>query len=146
MIRYECDYEIKQATPLSAGYDLVCQRVEAHKHKPGHTLVRCYYGVKFDIGGTGRTFGMISPRSSTKKYGLMACQTPGILDNDYQGEVFSDFFYIGTEMLDLGELVGRRLAQIVFLKNQYGITDLKQVDSVVVTTGRGTGGDGSTGE
>jgi len=85
--------------------------------------------------------GLIFLRSSLGKAGLSLANSVGVIDSDYRGELKLCLTYLAANG---GHFVcqGERIAQLVVLPAP--IFDLIEVDELS-TTGRGTGGFGSTG-
>lgn len=88
--------------------------------------------------------GMVLPRSSVSKKHLILCNSIGLIDQGYTGEILVRFKIVGN-----GELkpniyrAGDRIAQMVFVPvitpNLVEVQELQK-------TARGTGGFGSTGK
>jgi deoxyuridine 5'-triphosphate nucleotidohydrolase len=130
----------KRATQGSAGYDL--------KACIGDTVfLESGKSFKFPTGiniwlshrvGDPMLVGLIFPRSSIN---LKLTNTVGVLDSDYQGEIFLN--YKNEELV--GKMInpGDRIGQIVF--TYACIDELVQVTDFDTKTRRGHGGFGSTG-
>jgi len=85
--------------------------------------------------------GLVFPRSSIKKYGLILSNSVGVIDSNYRGEIMAYFRKTNDNgsIYDLGE----RACQIIILpypKVKFNLTD-KLSDS-----NRGSGGFGSSGK
>jgi len=83
----------------------------------------------------------ILPRSSVYKTGLRLCNSVGILDADYRGQVRAVFYTDNADIENI-YLVGDRVCQMMLVKNTP--TRLSIVSSINETK-RGIGGFGSTG-
>ncbi len=87
------------------------------------------------------TEGQVRPRSGlAAKNGVTVLNTPGTIDADYRGEV--QVILINHDTVPFVVTRGTRIAQLVVAAVLRA--DLRQVTSLD-TTGRGTGGFGSTG-
>ena len=85
--------------------------------------------------------GQIRPRSGLAlKHGVTCLNTPGTIDSDYRGEVKVLLVNLGDDDFEVAR--GMRIAQIVFAAvARAGLEERSLSD----TTGRGSGGFGSTG-
>ena len=85
--------------------------------------------------------GQIRPRSGLAlKHGVTCLNTPGTIDSDYRGEVKVLLVNLGDDDFEVTR--GMRVAQIVFAEvTRAGVEER----SLSNTTGRGSGGFGSTG-
>lgn len=142
----------KQGTPGSAGFDLtVCRPVE--QISPAH--IRCWSGVAVEI--PKGYVGLIFPRSSICKKGLLLTNSVGVIDSDYRGEISAVFDILHSEENHnarefFGVLmpprykiyeVGDRFAQLVIVP----IPDVEYIEvEELSATERGAGGYGSTGK
>jgi dUTP pyrophosphatase len=128
------------ATPGSAGLDLrACIEAPLRIH-PGEThLVPT--GIAIHLADP-RLAAMILPRSGLgHKHGIVLGNLVGLIDSDYQGEIFVSTWNRGKESFTLNPL--DRLAQLV-------VVPVMQVAFNVVDdfeqSHRGEGGFGSTGQ
>lgn len=135
-----CDNLPHYATTGSAGLDLrAC--IEAKQYlQPGETIL-VPTGIAIHIEDHGLC-GMIIPRSGLgHKHGVVLGNLVGLIDSDYQGQLFVSLWNRSTTAFELNPL--ERIAQLV-------IVPVVQVDFDVVSefdqTNRGTGGFGSTGK
>jgi dUTP pyrophosphatase len=94
----------------------------------------------FDILPTGMHYWML-PRSSISKTGLMLCNSVGVIDSSYRGELMA--FLWNTTDKDVTVKKGDRLVQIV-APDMGWIKVVKLVDELDATE-RGEGGFGSSG-
>ena len=95
--------------------------------------------------GTGLAFeipegyvGLVFPRSSNSKKGLLLTNSVGVIDSGYRGEISFKFKCVGGESYDVGDRVG----QIIILP--YPKIEFVEVEELSETD-RGIGGYGSTG-
>ena len=85
--------------------------------------------------------GQVRPRSGLAlKYGITCLNTPGTIDSDYRGEVKVLLVNLGNDDFEVTR--GMRIAQIVFAEVTRARVEER---SLSATTGRGSGGFGSTG-
>lgn len=125
----------KYAKKGDAGLDLVATSVE----------FLCDNRVRY---GTGLAFeipegyvGLLFPRSSICKKDLSLCNSVGVIDSGYRGEVCFLFNILPNEDEEVYE-VGDRVGQILIIP--YPKIELDEVEELG-DTDRGLGGFGSTG-
>ncbi|KPK34877.1 MAG: deoxyuridine 5'-triphosphate nucleotidohydrolase [Betaproteobacteria bacterium SG8_40] len=128
------------ATPGSAGLDLRACIDDVLTVKPGETTL-VPTGLAIHIGDPGLA-AMILPRSGLgHKHGIVLGNLVGLIDSDYQGQLFVSVWNRGSLEFELNPL--ERIAQLV-------IVPVVQVTFNVVgdfaQSDRGTGGFGSTGK
>tara|TARA_Y100001970_G_C14178101_1_gene828214 strand:- start:153 stop:611 length:459 start_codon:yes stop_codon:yes gene_type:complete len=139
--RIGTDFEIPEyQTSGSAGIDLQACIDEKITIKPGETQL-IPSGIAVHINDPGLA-AVLLPRSGLgHKKGLVLGNLVGLIDSDYQGEVFISCWNRGNSEIDIEP--GMRLAQMVFLP-------VEQVNFNVVEdfeeSERGSGGFGHTGE
>ncbi len=127
------------ATPGSAGLDLrACIEAPVKIH-PGHTML-VPTGMAIHLADPGLA-AVILPRSGLgHKHGIVLGNLVGLIDSDYQGEIFVSTWNRGAEAFVLNPM--DRLAQLV-------VIPVVQVAFNVVedfaASHRGEGGFGSTG-
>ncbi|BEV71442.1 MULTISPECIES: dUTP diphosphatase [unclassified Paludibacterium] len=127
------------ATPGSAGLDLRAAIEQDIQINPGEThLVPT--GMAIHIGDPGFA-AMILPRSGLgHKHGIVLGNLVGLIDSDYQGQLFVSVWNRGSEPFRLTPL--ERIAQLI-------VVPVAQVDFNIVddfaASERGAGGFGSTG-
>jgi dUTP pyrophosphatase len=132
-------YAPQYATPGSAGIDLrACIEIAMHI-RPGETVL-IPTGIAIHLSDPGLA-AMILPRSGLgHKHGIVLGNLVGLIDSDYQGEIFVSTWNRGHDTFTLNPL--DRLAQLV-------IVPVVQVAFNVVddfaASERGAGGFGSTG-
>lgn len=119
----------------AAGWDLYATSREIKDGK------MCYgTGIAMEIP-TGYV-GLIFPRSSIYKKTLRLCNSVGVIDSDYRGEI--KFFFDFEPGSGANEYMeGDRVGQIIFIKLPE--FNLEEVDELS-DSDRGEGGFGSTGE
>lgn len=122
------------AKPGDAGLDLTATSVEfdavSRKLKVGYGLA-----VEIPFGYVGLLF----PRSSVHKSGMILSNCVGVIDSGYRGEVCS-VFYVPEGAKPY--VVGDRCAQLMIIP--YPQIETVEADELSETA-RGTGGFGSTG-
>lgn len=106
------------------------------------------------VYGTGLAFeipegyvGLLFPRSSNAKKNLTLCNSVGVLDSGYRGEVFFKFkptmnFPIKKDSDSIIYEIGDRVGQIIILPYPY--ISFEEVNELSETE-RGSGGFGSSG-
>jgi dUTP pyrophosphatase len=132
-------YAPQYATPGSAGIDLRACIEMAIKIDPGETIL-VPTGIAIHLSDPGLA-AMILPRSGLgHKHGIVLGNLVGLIDSDYQGEIFVSTWNRGHDSFTLNPL--DRLAQLV-------VVPVMQVEFNVVddfsASERGAGGFGSTG-
>lgn len=118
----------------AAGYDLTAVSL-----RQGRGIYRYDTGLAIEVP-KGHV-GLLFPRSSSYKTGLLLSNCVGVLDSDYRGSilfVFWDIHYASPPYE-----VGDRIGQLIIMK----IPDIEFVEADELTdTDRGAGGYGSTGK
>lgn len=127
------------ATTGSAGLDLRACLDEAVTLNPGETLL-IPTGLAIHISDPGLA-AMLLPRSGLgHKHGIVLGNLVGLIDSDYQGQVFVSCWNRGNTAFSIA--VGERIAQMVFVP-------VVQVELECVSefneSHRGEGGFGHTG-
>ncbi len=127
------------ATAGSAGLDLRACLDELVTLKPGETLL-IPTGLAIHIDDPGLA-AVLLPRSGLgHKHGIVLGNLVGLIDSDYQGQVFVSCWNRGDTAFEIN--IGERIAQMVFIPVvQVGF---EQVDEFT-SSERGTGGFGHTG-
>ncbi|MCF8175002.1 MAG: dUTP diphosphatase [Burkholderiaceae bacterium] len=132
-------YAPQYATPGSAGIDLRACIEMAIKIRPGETIL-IPTGIAVHIADPGLA-AMILPRSGLgHKHGIVLGNLVGLIDSDYQGEIFVSTWNRGHDGFTLNPL--DRLAQLVVVPVVQVVFNV--VDEFPVSE-RGAGGFGSTG-
>ncbi|MBY0340356.1 MAG: dUTP diphosphatase [Rhodocyclaceae bacterium] len=134
------DQPPQYATPGSAGLDLRACIDSPMKIAPGQTVL-VPTGMAVHLADPGLA-AMILPRSGLgHKHGIVLGNLVGLIDSDYQGEIFVSTWNRGHDTFTLNPM--DRLAQLV-------IVPVLQVGFNVVDafpqSERGAGGFGSTGK
>jgi dUTP pyrophosphatase len=134
------DYPLPQhATPGSAGVDLRACIDAAVVLKPGDTQL-IPSGIAIHIGDANYA-AIVLPRSGLgHKHGIVLGNLVGLIDSDYQGQVFVSVWNRGQATFTIEP--GERIAQLV-------VVPVAQVEFEVVSdfasSERGAGGFGSSG-
>ena len=127
------------ATPGAAGLDLRACIEGPLKLHPGDTQLIAT-GIAIHLADPGLA-AMVLPRSGLgHKHGIVLGNLVGLIDSDYQGEIFVSTWNRGRETFTLNPL--DRLAQLVVvpvLQVAFNVVDEFEASS------RGAGGFGSTG-
>lgn len=127
------------ATDGSAGLDLRACVNEATEIKPGETLL-IPTGLAIHINDH-HLAAVLLPRSGLgHKHGIVLGNLVGLIDSDYQGQVFVSCWNRGSDTFTIN--VGERIAQMVFVPVLQ--VALEQVDEFQESS-RGDGGFGHTG-
>ena len=128
------------ATPGSAGLDLRACIDQAIELKPGQTeLVPT--GMAIHVADAGLA-AVVLPRSGLgHKHGIVLGNLVGLIDSDYQGQIFVSVWNRGSDVFTLNPM--QRIAQLVFVPVLQ--VRLNPVDAFDESE-RGAGGFGSTGK
>jgi dUTP pyrophosphatase len=128
------------ASDGSAGLDLRACVDATLTLAPGDTTL-IPTGLCIHIADPGYA-GMILPRSGLgHKHGIVLGNLVGLIDSDYQGQLFVSCWNRGTESFDIE--IGMRIAQLVIVPvAQVRFNRVESFD----TSQRGAGGFGSTGK
>lgn len=128
----------KYAKPGDAGMDLTSVSMKIDEY--GNI---CYgTGLAFEI--PEGYVGLVFPRSSNCKKGVILTNCVGVIDSGYRGEVSFKFKEIALgNFSKVAYKVGDRIGQIIIMP--YPQIDFVEVDELSETE-RGTGGYGSSGE
>jgi len=149
-------YIPKKANEGDVGYDVIA--ISPPKIVwDGANINYIEYSTGIHIAPNENYYTLIYPRSSISKYNLQLCNSVGLVDTSYRGELMLRFRYI-TQVDDIklnvdGTLQfninfdriykdGDKIGQLVFMKREdvlFNVID--ELDS----TERGSGGFGSTG-
>lgn len=126
----------KQGTPGSAGFDLTATSMSLDME---YAVLEYGTGIAVEI--PKGYVGLVFPRSSVYKTGLLLSNAVGVIDSDYRGEIKAKFYPLhwkGDEPYKVGE----RIFQLVIVP----VPEVEYVETdELTTTERGTGGYGSTG-
>lgn len=139
--RLGADYPLPEyATPGSAGLDLRAMVDASVTLSPGQTEL-IPSGIALDIGDPGLA-AVLLPRSGLgHKHGLVLGNLVGLIDSDYQGQVFVSLWNRGDNEVTIAP--GDRIAQMVFVP--VAQVTFEQVESFAQSD-RGAGGFGHTGK
>lgn len=119
----------------NAGLDLVC--VDSYE-KDG--LWVCHLGLAVEI--LDGYFGAIYPRSSIKNYDLRLCNSVGVIDSSYRGELVAYFDFKTDPRAARVYRNGDKCCQLIIQQFQQLVPiEVEELSE----TERGTGGFGSTG-
>lgn len=124
----------QRMTSGSAGFDCYARSVfydgKSHLYKLG-------FSIEIPEGHVGLLF----PRSSVYRTGLLLPNCVGVIDSDFRGELTARFYH-DTSRDYHPYVVGDRVAQLVIIK----LPEFELVESESLSdTSRGDGGYGSTG-
>lgn len=141
-----CDPTPIRGTKYSSGIDLKACIREMVKLWPGQIL-KIPTGIKINLtslpiedeNGIMALCGLLLPRSSSN--GLVLTNTIGLIDADYQGEIFAKVTNISEEPINI--YPGDRIVQLMIIPSI--IFDFIQVDKFSSSSERGENGFGSTG-
>lgn len=126
----------KYAKPGDAGMDLTAVSVEDEYYN-GNVVYNT--GLAFEI--PEGYVGLLFPRSSNSKKGLLLSNSVGVIDSGYRGEVSFKFKVLNSSMGVYK--VGERIGQILIIP--YPQIEFEEVEELSETE-RGTGSYGSTGK
>lgn len=126
----------KQGTFGSAGFDLTAITRE---YDENNQVWEYSTGIAVEIP-EGHV-GLVFPRSSIYKTGVVLSNGVGVIDSDYRGEIRAKFYSLWEK--EPPYKVGERICQLVILP----IPEVEYKESSTLSvTDRGTGGYGSTGK
>jgi len=134
------EYSPHYASPGAAGMDLrACIEAPVRLH-PGETML-VPAGIAIHLADAGMA-AMILPRSGLgHKHGIVLGNLVGLIDSDYQGEIFVSLWNRGHDVFLLNPL--DRIAQLVVVPvMQVAFNIVDQFEE----SRRGAGGFGSTGK
>ena len=123
-----------RGTSGSAGYDLTA--VSKERADYFHTRYGTGLAVEIPAGHVGLVF----PRSSCYKNGMLLSNCVGVIDSDYRGEISAVF--LGTHE-EISYQIGDRICQLVIMP--FPAVEYVEVEELSKTA-RGEGGYGSTGK
>lgn len=118
-----------------AGKDLVATSVK-------YTNQYVEYGTNLAFEIPAGYVGLLFPRSSISKYDLRLCNSVGVLDSGYRGEVTFRFRITSDSPYSNFYKVGDKIGQIIVLPHPFVVFD--PVDELSDSE-RGNGGYGSSG-
>lgn len=135
-----------RANPTDAGLDLKAAETYVLQ-KNIRTLVKTGVQVRIPPGFVGLLF----PRSSLSKRGIVMTNSVGVIDSDYRGEVMASLMYTDTSFETLGMSThaiayGERIVQLVVVPIVLpSVNVVNEINEAWNDTTRGSGGFGSTG-
>jgi len=130
--------------PGDAGMDLVTisePLVSEEKQIDGKRPLYIEYKTGLAIEIPKGYMGLIFPRSSNSKKGLLLANSVGVIDSQYRGEICCRFKMVDKKAISYSK--GDKIAQLIIIP--YPKIELKVVDELSETE-RGEGGFGSTGK
>ena len=128
------------ATDGSAGLDMRACIDDALTVEPGSTVL-VPSGLAIHIGDPGLA-AVLLPRSGLgHKHGLVLGNLTGLIDSDYQGQLFVSIWNRGSKSYEIQP--GERIAQMVFVPVEQ--VEFKVVDEFDDSS-RGAGGFGHSGQ
>jgi dUTP pyrophosphatase len=118
-----------------AGLDLTAVYIKVEDH---NTYGYFEYGTGIAVEIPEGYVGLVFPRSSISKTGMLLTNSVGVIDSSYRGEIKLRYKYIsGTKSYEVGDKIG----QLIILP--YPVIEFEQVEELS-STPRGDGGFGST--
>lgn len=128
------------ATDGSAGMDLRAALEKTTEIKPGETIL-IPTGISIYVEDNNMA-AVVLPRSGLgHKHGIVLGNLVGLIDSDYQGQLFVSCWNRGSERFSIN--VGDRIAQLVIVPVIHA--DFEVVEDFV-STNRGAGGFGHSGK
>lgn len=123
-----------KAHPTDAGFDMTATYCDYHDE-----LLTCYTGIAVEI--PKGYVGLLFSRSSVYKVGDVLCNSVGVIDSDYRGEIIFKFYNVMSTGKKYN--IGDRIGQLVIIP----IPDIELVEvNELNNTERGANGFGSTGK
>lgn len=131
-----------RATPGASAYDLRACLEAPLTLNPGEPAVLVPTGVAFNLSNT-TVAGLLMPRSGlSHKRGLRLSNGVGLIDTDYQGQIFASCYAQGPEPVVIEPM--ERFCQILF--TPVAPLAIELVDQFEANTVRGAQGFGHSGE
>ena len=127
-----------RATDGSAGYDLTSTHVTTEVSECGQLILVYHTDIAIEI--PEGYVALMFPRSSISKKSLRLCNSVGVIDSDYRGEVMGKFM-VTTDVIPSLYKEGDRFAQLVIVPI---ITEEFEEVEELSETAREAGGFGST--
>lgn len=128
------------ATDGSAGMDLRAALEKTTEIKPGETIL-IPTGISIYVEDNNMA-AVVLPRSGLgHKHGIVLGNLVGLIDSDYQGQLFVSCWNRGSELFSIN--VGDRIAQLVIVPVIHA--DFEVVEDFV-SSNRGAGGFGHSGK
>jgi dUTP pyrophosphatase len=140
---YSSEFRPVKAHGSDAAYDLYAASDPILKpSKSGLTQYLEYStGIRLEL--PPKTHALIMPRSSIRNTDLMMCNTPGLIDSGYRGDVIVCFRILAQAGMASMYKKGDRIAQLMFVSETD--VNLKESDHIMLETDRGSNGFGSSG-
>lgn len=126
----------KYSKPGDAGLDLTA----TSKSEEAKNVV---YGTGLAVEIPDGYVGLLFPRSSLSNYDLSLCNSVGVIDSGYRGEIM--FKFKRTDLMAFAKeyQVGERIGQLVIIPYpKVNLVEVKDLNDSI----RGAGGYGSTGK
>jgi dUTP pyrophosphatase len=139
-IKFNPDFPPSRANPTDAGLDLRADGEYNIVHGE-RTLVNTGVSAKIPVGYVG----LLVPRSSLSKEGIMMTNSVGVIDADYRGPIMASL----TSTRNCGSTIhkGDRIVQLLIVPIAVPELEVFEgTDEEWVDTARGLGGFGSTGK
>jgi len=127
----------KKATIGSAGFDLVATDCS---HNRNYNFIEFGTGIAIQI--PKGYMGLVYPRSSISKTPHSLCNSVGVIDSDYTGEIILRFRTSEDKQYE-EYMVGDRIGQLIIVESPN--IEFEEVDKLL-KTGRSEGSFGSTGK
>lgn len=129
-----------RATVGSAGFDLTSTHVTTEVSECGQLILVYHTDLAIEI--PEGYMGLVFPRSSISKKSLRMCNSVGVIDSDYRGEITSKFI-VTTDVIPSLYREGERFAQLVIVP--FMAAEFTEAEELSETE-RGDSGYGSTDE
>jgi dUTP pyrophosphatase len=129
-----------RATKGSAGFDLTSTHVTTEVSECGQIILVYHTDLAIEI--PEGYVALMFPRSSISKKSIRLCNSVGVIDSDYRGEVMGKFV-VTTDVIPALYKEGERFAQLVIVPTF--VEDFVETEELTETE-RKTGGFGSTNE
>lgn len=126
----------KYSTDGSAGMDITATS------KTWDEYGNVVYGTGISLEVPKGYVALLFPRSSNSKYDLLLCNSVGVIDSDYRGEIIFKYRAVFTQRIK-SYTIGERVGQIIIIP--YPQIEFDEVEELSETE-RGSGGFGSTGK
>jgi dUTP pyrophosphatase len=134
----------KKAHPQDAGFDITSVSKSYKKCPSSGEIMYVEYGTGLAFELPKNHVGLLFPRSSISKTSLSLCNSVGVLDENYTGEVAFRFKVKDARFSELPTYeIGERIGQIIIMP--YPKIEFNEVEELSETD-RGNGGFGSSGK
>ena len=127
-----------RATEGSAGYDLTSTHVTTEVSECGQLILVYHTDLAIELPEGYAAY--MFPRSSISKKSLRLCNSVGVIDSDYRGEIMGKFI-VTTDVIPSLYREGERFAQLVIMP--IATAEFIEAEELSETT-RGEEGFGST--